>query len=345
MKARATRAPNIGELFAPPNQGFPFGLDDPCVGVTAATPGTLGTICRSDPGIQVNIADNGAFTLNDLDAVSTTSFSGGNPDVQEEIADSFTAGVALSPKRGALRGLTLTADYFDIEVADAIVPLPLQLILDQCFREGRLEFCDFVTRRASATGGNSAGSLARVDTRVINAGGLGVEGIDATLNYRRRLDVIGPGGELDLGLAYTHLLDGFVIPLAGAPPDSFAREIGSSRNRVLATLGYALPRWGFTLRGVYIGPAYLDDQLSGVAPGAEGSRIFRVGAEWIVDAQLRFTPSERVEVYLGADNLFDNDPPFISDFLLSVAGTGTGTDSGTYDAIGRRFYLGARLRF
>jgi len=40
--ARSTRAPNINELFSPPSQTFPTGLQDPCDGVTAATGGTAG---------------------------------------------------------------------------------------------------------------------------------------------------------------------------------------------------------------------------------------------------------------------------------------------------------------
>jgi iron complex outermembrane receptor protein len=337
-KARATRAPNIGELFMPPGEGLTFFVEDPCVNVTVDTPGPLGTTCRSYPGVVVNIAQNERFEINELDAVFISTF-GGNPELQEEKADSLTIGLVLNPVSGALRDLTLTVDYFDIEVSDAMFPLTIEGVLDQCFNKGNLNFCDFVARRPLASGGNSAGSLQRVDTTIVNSGGLDVRGIDATLSYHRNL----LGGRVDLSVAYTHLLDGHLIPLPGSARDRFAWEIGSSRDRALTTIRYERGKWGVTARGQYVGPAYLDDQLTGVEAGGEGSGKFKTGAEFIVDAQIRFTPSDHTQFYLGADNLFDNAPPFISTALGGHAGTNT--DAGTYDAIGRRFYAGARVRF
>jgi len=38
IRALSTRAPNIGELFSPPSQTFPTGVQDPCVGVTERRP-------------------------------------------------------------------------------------------------------------------------------------------------------------------------------------------------------------------------------------------------------------------------------------------------------------------
>lgn len=91
-KARATRAPNIAELFAGRSQTAVAGLVDPCTGVTAATAGTLASNCRAAAGVAANIAANGAFTLNASDILGVSGFTGGNPDLREEKADSFTAG-------------------------------------------------------------------------------------------------------------------------------------------------------------------------------------------------------------------------------------------------------------
>jgi outer membrane receptor protein involved in Fe transport len=60
--------------------------------------------------------------------------------------------------------------------------------------------------------------------------------------------------------------------------------------------------------------------------------------------QLRFSPGEKYEFYLGVDNLFDNEPPPIISGLPGND-TGTETDAGTYDPIGRRFYAGVSLKF
>jgi len=96
--ARSVRAPNVNELFQPPQQDFPSGLQDPCLGVTASTGGALGTNCRAAPGVAANIAANGAFTLSQADIQGITSFGGGNLGLQEEKGDSFTAGVVINPR-------------------------------------------------------------------------------------------------------------------------------------------------------------------------------------------------------------------------------------------------------
>lgn len=344
-KARATRAPNIGELFTPPSQTFPTGLVDPCIGVTATSGGTVGTQCRADPGVAANIAANGAFTLNQSDIQGVSGFNRGNPLLGEEKADTFTAGVVIAPASvDWLRNFSLTVDYYNIEIKDAIVSTPRQFILNQCYVEGVQSFCDFVTRRPGPEGNNSPGSLSFIDSASTNSGGLKTEGIDFTLNYRQNLENWGLGGNLKAQVAWTHVFKNFLIPLPGAPKDSSNREVGSSRNRFTATVGYDNRLWGMTLRGTYIGPAFLDDQFTGVRPGEEGSELYRIGAEFVTDMQLRFTPGEKYEFYLGVDNLFDNEPPPIISGLPGND-TGTETDAGTYDPIGRRFYAGVRLKF
>jgi outer membrane receptor protein involved in Fe transport len=63
-----------------------------------------------------------------------------------------------------------------------------------------------------------------------------------------------------------------------------------------------------------------------------------------VDMQLTWQPTDSYQVYLGANNLFDEEPPLLISGLPSDV-TGTETDAGTYDAIGRRWYAGVRMKF
>ncbi|RYE63684.1 MAG: TonB-dependent receptor, partial [Oxalobacteraceae bacterium] len=162
--ARAVRAPNIGELFQGPAQTFPTGLVDPCIGVTAASTGTLATVCRggaaglASAGVAANIAANGAFTATQLDRQGVSGFNRGNPNLTEEKSDSYTAGVIINPKSiEALRNLTLRVDYYNIKIKDAVVGVPRQVILNKCFEEGDQNFCQFIRRRAAGTAVNSVG--------------------------------------------------------------------------------------------------------------------------------------------------------------------------------------------
>ena len=361
--ARSVRAPNIGELFGGAGQTFPTGLQDPCVGVTATTTGTLGTTCRADPGVLANIAANGEFTLVQADLQGVSGLNTSNPGLAEEKGTSYTLGLVLNPRSiNFLRNFSFTADYFNIEIEDAITSIPRQFILDQCFQQADPAFCQFITRRAAQEGANSAGSLDFVNATSNNSGGLKTTGIDLTASYRQTALPFSIPGGINARVAYTHVLKGYVIPLEGAEKDEFNREIGASRNRFNANLAYNVGDFGISFTGNYIGPAYLDDQFvtqftdfddeGNELEDANGDPIFleardrraRVDAIFYLDTQVRFTPGDNYEFYLGADNLLDTSPPPI---ITGLPGNTTGaeTDAGTYDAIGRRFYAGVRLKF
>ena len=340
MQARSVRAPNISELFSAPQQNFPSGLQDPCAGVTATTPGALGTNCRAAPGVAANIAANGAFTLSQADLQGITSFEGGNPRLQEEKGDSFTAGVVLNPRSVlGLRNLVVTVDYFNIRVKDAIVQTPLQFILSQCYSQSVQASCAAVVRRPTAVGANSAGSINQLFTAPVNSGGLKTSGIDAVVDWRTNLNALGVGGNLNLHGAYTHLISGYTVPQPDSPRDYFAGEIGAARDKFTVAAGYDLRGVGLTMTGTWIGQSFLDDQLTGVRAG---NQAYSVRPQFYLDSQIRFQTRDGFEFYVGANNLFNNQPPYLADIGASA---GQDTDAGTYDALGRRYYAGVRMKF
>ena len=333
--ALATRAPDINELFSPPTQDFPTGLVDPCAGVTATSQGTKDNNCRAATGVNQNIAANGVFTRTQADLQGISGFDRGNPDLQEEKGHSYTAGVIYKPTSiEMLKNFLFTADYFNIKINDAIVSTPRQFILDQCY-SGNSSFCNFITRRPTISGANSAGSLEFIDSAVTNSGGVSTAGIDFTAAYT---DMVGPG-RLNARFAYTHVFKGYLIPLPGEPKDQFNGEIGSPKNKWNLNLGYDWGPWGATLQTTYLGKSALDDQFL-LSDGFE-PRSATVSARVYNALQVTYTAG-KVQYYGGIDNLLDTKaPPIISG--LPGNNTGTETDAGTYDPIGRRFYIGVRV--
>jgi outer membrane receptor protein involved in Fe transport len=92
----------------------------------------------------------------------------------------------------------------------------------------------------------------------------------------------------------------------------------------------------------YIGSADLDDSYLkslGLEPGSVG-----ISSVTYHDVQLSYSPGDKFEYYIGATNLFDEEPPKL---ITGLPGniTGAETDSGTYDAIGARYYGGVRVKF
>ncbi len=336
----ATRAPNINELFSPPSQNFPTGLVDPCLGVTAASTGTTSDRCRAAPGVNANIAANGSFIQTQADQQGVSGFDRGNPSLQEEKAKSFTAGLVFTPRD--VRGLVVSLDYFKIDIDDAIVPTPRQFILQQCY-SGDAGLCQFIKRRPAAQGPNSAGSLDEVDSGQTNSGGSGVEGVDLTVTYPMNL---GPG-RLTTRLAYTRMFEGYDVPLPGSPRDPFVGEVGASKDRFSLDLGYQTGPFGVNTTLTYIGKAALNDQFlaSNFTPtGRVPAGSVTVGAKTYLDFQLTYNLLKNAQLYFGMDNALNTSPaPVISG--LPGNDTGTETEAGTYDPIGRRFYAGVRLTF
>ncbi|MHB9880028.1 TonB-dependent receptor domain-containing protein [Pacificimonas sp. ICDLI1SI03] len=342
--ARAVRAPNIGELFSGLSQTFPSGLSDPCEGVGASGGGTLGDVCRSFPGVSANIAANGgAFALNQSDLQGISGFNGGNPDLQEETADSYTIGAVIAPRSiYALRNLTFTADYYNIQIDDVISGPPRAFTLDKCFNDGNQAFCDLVTRRPTDTAVNSAGSIEFINALQINAARLETEGLDLTANMFFNFDGLREGGRIYARGAYTHLFKYDYFPADGEPADAQDGEIGTADNRFTASVGFDsdLFRLGFT--GTYIDSSNEDDQFC-AAFGAEPGCV-SVPAEFYLDMQASLAPAEQLELYFGVDNLLDNDAPGIyTNTTFNVTGSDTAAD--VYDIFGRRYYVGARFRF
>lgn len=185
-------------------------------------------------------------------------------------------------------------------------------------------------------GGGSAGALATIDQSQENTGGLMQRGVDLTASYAGR---VGPG-MLSSKLSYTYLIRAYSRSVPEADVDYTHAEIGSSRNRWTLGLGYELGRFNLSTTTTFIGRASLDDTFLASNDFPRDSGL--VSSKTYFDTQLKFGLTKSQQVYFGVNNLFDTKaPPIISGLPSNV--TGAETDSGTYDAIGRRFYVGLRV--
>jgi outer membrane receptor protein involved in Fe transport len=337
-RSLSTRAPNINELYQAPSQDFPSGLNDPCLGVTATSTGAYDALCRSAPGVMANINANGKFTLTQSDLQGVSGYNRGNPSLQAEKGRSTTVGVVWTPRSIApLKRFTFTADYFNIKIADAILPTERQYALETCYNGANPAMCSFITRRPAKTAANSAGSLDLVDTAVSNTGGYTTEGVDLTAAWNDR---VGPG-RLSTKLAYTYVKQGYKVATPGADRDPFAGEIGAPKNKALFDIGYKWNQFSISGTMTYIGRSSLDDQfLAGfdLAPNS-----LKVGSRTYTDLQASYQLMKSTELYFGLNNAFNTAPaPIISG--LPGDSTGTETSAGTYDPIGRRWYAGLRVK-
>src|SRR5690606_1836064 len=237
--------------------------------------------------------------------------------------------------------LTLTVDYYNIEVEDVIAAFPRQFILDQCYGEGDARLCDLIVRRPTATAVNSAGSIEFVNALAVNAAILETQGIDVTANWHTGLGIM-PGDRLSLSAAYTHLLKYDYTPIEGGDPDPSDGEIGTAKDRFTANLGYSTDQFRVSFTGTYIGKSYEDDQFC-AAFGLD-PKCVSIPAQFYLDTQAAIRATESAEVYFGVDNLLNNSAPnILSGSFFNSTGTDTAAD--VYDVFGRRYYVGVRLTF
>jgi outer membrane receptor protein involved in Fe transport len=334
----AIRAPNIGELYGGQAETFPTGLVDPCDGITAATAGQFPGACTKIPAVASAIANGGAFKYTFLDYQTINGFVGSNPQLKQEKAKTETLGIVLTPR--ALPHFNATVDFYDVRIEGAVSVVDFQTEINNCLASGA--FCDSVFRNAAS------GKLQTVNQLSLNVASIHTRGIDTVVRYGWDL---GAAGLLSLGLSETHLLK-LEQTVPGAPPLDNVGELNSGANGRLGS--------GFkdraTLTAVYdIGPfeaTWRVNYLSSIndtnpAPGNTviSALYNHVPAYVYNDVQLRYTFSEKKHssVYVGANNLFNKQPPFLPSGMASEI-TGTETAADTYDVFGVFLYAGVQVK-
>jgi outer membrane receptor protein involved in Fe transport len=84
--------------------------------------------------------------------------------------------------------------------------------------------------------------------------------------------------------------------------------------------------------------------IVGVLDGQEVD-FGHIGAHDLFDLAFRFGISENFDLTMTVINLLDTDPPIVGSTIGSTSFNSGNTYPSTYDALGRRFAIGARLKF
>ena len=344
MRQRAIRAPGISELFSRSNLRFTdteLGVrNDECSASRDPVGNGLEDLCIAQ-GIPPN--EIGTFEASIFPTAVSAST---NPDLQPEEADTFSAGFVWQLPWGAL-----SADYFDIEINEALGTADHNDLVQLCFlsRDPNSQVCRSFTRAPSGD----------IDTAVIttiNTAVLVSEGLDLALAADWEPEAPGPfgvGASISLSILLTHYLEAASQGSGLLPLLDCAGKFGGFCN--LFSYQGAVPDWKVTTRLTYrSGPASASLRWRYIGPmtNAEAERrevrgeppgilaVPEVSAVSYIDLSGEWDVTEAFYVTLGVDNLFDKDPP-----LLGGAARDANTDPTTYDVLGRRYFLRATLGF
>ncbi|WP_447727180.1 TonB-dependent receptor plug domain-containing protein [Sphingomonas koreensis] len=261
-----------------------------------------------------------------------TALTAGNPNLNPEIADTFTGGLVLTPTM--IPGLRLSVDYYDIQIKDAIIQITPAATVQQCFTVNPTA-CAFITR-------DPAGRIVSVFSGPVNLASAMTRGIDFELQYSLPvgMDKITfqtlvnylIKTELDDGISKTRLDSSMA-------QSTVAALGGNPRWKANVNASYVAEDFRFSGTARYVGGGYIDrtmtakdlDKLT-----VKGRVYFDLSGEVTL-----FKPQgegSKVALFAAVQNLLDTDPP------ITGAG-GYGTTRGLFDTIGRQFIGGVRLNF
>lgn len=327
--AQAVRAPNIGELFGPQNQTFSF-IDDPCSPDNINDGSSTRAANCQQLFQQLGLTPTQIANFTGDTSSSLPGLAGGNPNLNEETATTYTVGVILQPR--FIRGLTLSVDYYDVKIEDAVNTPGLDTVAALCVDAPTLDnpFCDAIDRNP---GTNSAAPGVVSGFRLVpqNVAEFTTKGFDFSASYR-----FSPGanlGNVTLALVGNYLKEltfigtpgGDVIDstgTAGAPEWQVNFDLNWTIDKVSLTYGFNY--FSETLR--FSRQQTLDD------PDIVAPEFINLDARFTHDAQVAFNVADDFRFYVGVNNLFNQEPDVGATFY-------------PVSAVGRFFYAGVRASF
>jgi iron complex outermembrane receptor protein len=313
----AFRAASVADLFQGAADTFPF-IRDPCntAGGTITLSPTAAQKC-----MEQGVPDGATYT-----EVIQRAVIGGNQNLKPETANVITAGLVFEPPQA--KGLSLTADYWNIDIKDAIQALPAQIILSNCYGAGLDSFCNLIHRNPTV-----GYKIDFIDDKTQNVGGTTTSGLDLAAAFDRTFGKWGKFRE-QLGTQYLfkYNVDNSVQILHYRGNYDFGVY---PKYRANFSTQWAHPSGagaGFNLR--YVG-SFKE------CPGRDcnHSDLSRDVTAWAkLDLFGSYTVKSaagKTTLAVGINNVTNNQPAVI---YTGLAGT---SDSATYDYFGRFLY--ARL--
>ncbi|MEM1035529.1 MAG: TonB-dependent receptor [Pseudomonadota bacterium] len=323
----AVRAPNVAELFSAVGNGFP-GATDPCSASQDPDGEGIAALCTATGVPNVGTYEQRNTQIEGL--------FGGNPGLEPEEAETYTIGAVFEPY--FLDGLTVSVDYYSIEIEEYITTLAggVQGILNQCYnaennpsQDPNTQFCQAVNRQRSGE--------PLVLANLANAGSLETAGFDIVVDYQFEIDAI-PG---NFGVVYSGtVLDKWdFFAFEGAEVNDCKGRFGAfcddpiSEYKHVTTFSWANGPFSTQLRWERIGEATDDDDGTDfLVETIDAFDYFNLAGSWDVNDNLRITA--------GIDNLLDEEPPILGDNQEQA-----NTFPATYDPFGRTGYIAAKVRF
>jgi iron complex outermembrane receptor protein len=211
------------------------------------------------------------------------NFSGGNTALDPELSDSLNVGVVWNP----LDDLSVSVDYFDVELEDQISTLPLQALLDNEFAEnmGGTQGSQFVSRLPN-------GQINIIFANNQNIAATTTRGYDVDLRYGFSFGAVGDfQTQFQLSKVVEYLSD-------LGDGNGFRRLQGTFDPDLRASLSLGWSRGDFSASAI-------GNHVTTTSNGA-GAML----SSWTTwDMSVGWATPWNGKLSVGARNVFDRDPP------------------------------------
>ena len=365
---RAFRAPNLGELFIARTQIFGgIGTRDHCsqnlsapyyYDATPATgPGTPDTaqsaaaynLCRALMGNTGATEYYDARPLGDQTTVGNTGVSNsfGNRNLREEKADTWTMGMVMDFHDN----FTLTVDWYEIELTDMIALEGPDSIYERCLSlnfnptsSPTTDACMLINRDPAN------GSASNVDRTFTNEGRALMSGVDLQLNWSRPLGK----GNFSLQSVANYNLNSItqdrpsLAEVEHAGYDDCSLQIQCQRYdyRVFSQFSYFQGSWNLSLRHQYWPELQNGSCRTNLQSNACINSSMPNYQLFALTGGYSFADKYRLGV--GIENLLDEDPPCVGanpGYVWYPLNCSHSSNGGTYDPLGRRFFVSMSMDF
>jgi iron complex outermembrane receptor protein len=335
--AEGFRAPSIGELFGSISR-FDGTISDPClIGLDGSAPSAPAANCAA-LGVPADTIE-----LTQQYSVLT----GGNPVLQPEEADSYTAGLVWSPDFGSNSAWSERFDievtYYSHEVDGAIQAFDAQTAVDLCADTLDPAVCGLVNR-------GQGGYISNVSAQLENLGRIETDGFDFDVFWTLPQTDFG---SFKLSWQNTFVNDYEAVSAGGVvQPQGVGIEVNDS----------GIPEWSSNLRMDWsygdFSAAWAVRHISDLTEDCGDAASFPVCSDSFVDGQdasgndiiagtnhlgsvtyhdvqvaWSFDWQARTQISAGINNLFEKDPPLCLSCSLN------GYDASHYDVPGRFWYV------
>ncbi len=301
--------------------------------------------------ISPNVRDNCAADPRNLPpdysggTVEARVFTGGGFGVLEaETSDSLTVGFVWQPN---FADLSISVDYFDIEITDEVDQLGGAQILLSCYESnfgyafgGTEPLCDLFDRSGLVQGTDN------IMDSFINIASQRNRGFDVSVRYHTAL----PWGDLLVDVAGTHQVEDF-FQLFEETFEDRNGLVGEPKTVASASFTFSRDAWSVNWRTHYIGKTSNEEKFGAdfiLYRSVNYDAVLGTPVVWYHNFSASYEMNNGLLILAGVANAFDKHPPQLTREGIGVdqyTMIGNSVLVNQYDMYGRRFYLNLTQNF